>query len=41
MRAYRDELFGPVAVVYRVRSDDEAVALANAVDFGIGVVVER
>jgi succinate-semialdehyde dehydrogenase/glutarate-semialdehyde dehydrogenase len=36
MRAYREELFGPVAVVYRVGSDDEAVALANAVDLGLG-----
>ena len=29
MRAYREELFGPVAVVYSVSSDDEALALAN------------
>jgi succinate-semialdehyde dehydrogenase / glutarate-semialdehyde dehydrogenase len=29
MRAYSEELFGPVAVVYRVDSDDEAIALAN------------
>ena len=36
MRAYHEELFGPVAVVYKVSSDDEAVALANAVDFGLG-----
>jgi succinate-semialdehyde dehydrogenase / glutarate-semialdehyde dehydrogenase len=35
MRAYHEELFGPVAVVYKVSSDDEAVALANAVDFGL------
>ena len=27
MRAYREELFGPVAVVYSVSSDDEACAL--------------
>ena len=26
---YREELFGPVAQVYRVRSEEEAVALAN------------
>jgi succinate-semialdehyde dehydrogenase/glutarate-semialdehyde dehydrogenase len=36
MRAYHEELFGPVAVVYKVSSDEEAVELANAVDFGLG-----
>jgi succinate-semialdehyde dehydrogenase / glutarate-semialdehyde dehydrogenase len=39
MRAYKEELFGPVAVVYKVSSDDEAVKLANAVDFGLGGAV--
>jgi succinate-semialdehyde dehydrogenase/glutarate-semialdehyde dehydrogenase len=39
MRAYKEELFGPVAVVYKVSSDAEAVALANAVDFGLGAAV--
>ena len=39
MRAYHEELFGPVAVVYKVGSDDEAVALANAVEFGLGGAV--
>jgi succinate-semialdehyde dehydrogenase / glutarate-semialdehyde dehydrogenase len=39
MRAYKEELFGPVAVVYKVSSDDEAVALANAVDYGLGGAV--
>ncbi len=34
--AFHEELFGPVATVYRVNSEDEAVALANAVRFGLG-----
>src|SRR4051794_8917877 len=36
MRAYREELFGPVAAVYSVSSDDEALALANDSDYGLG-----
>jgi len=39
MRAYKEELFGPVAVVYKVGNDDEAVNLANVVDFGLGGAV--
>jgi succinate-semialdehyde dehydrogenase/glutarate-semialdehyde dehydrogenase len=39
MRAYTEELFGPVAVVYKVASDDEAVSLANVVEFGLGGAV--
>src|SRR5215468_7803197 len=39
MRAYREELFGPVAVVYKVSTDNEAVQLANVVDFGLGGAV--
>jgi succinate-semialdehyde dehydrogenase/glutarate-semialdehyde dehydrogenase len=39
MRAYREELFGPVAVVYKVSTDDEAVQIANVVDFGLGGAV--
>jgi len=39
MRAYREELFGPVAVVYKVNNDEEAVQLANAVDYGLGGAV--
>ncbi len=34
--AYHEELFGPVASVFRVKSHDEAVALANATRFGLG-----
>ncbi len=39
MRAYSEELFGPVAVVYRVESDDEAIALANDSPYGLGGAV--
>lgn len=36
---YYEELFGPVAVVYKVESDDEALALANDCLFGLGGAV--
>jgi succinate-semialdehyde dehydrogenase/glutarate-semialdehyde dehydrogenase len=39
MRAYREELFGPAAVVYRVRDEDEAVQLANDSEYGLGATV--
>ena len=39
MRAYREELFGPVAVVYPVSSDEEALALANDTTYGLGGAV--
>ncbi len=39
MRAYHEELFGPVAVVHQVDSDEEAVALANDSPYGLGGAV--
>ena len=34
--AFRDEFFGPVALFFRVKDEDAAVALANNSDFGLG-----
>ena len=34
--AFRDEFFGPVAMFFRVKDENEAIALANDSDFGLG-----
>jgi succinate-semialdehyde dehydrogenase / glutarate-semialdehyde dehydrogenase len=34
--AFRDEFFGPVALFFRVKNEEAAIALANDSDFGLG-----
>ena len=36
MKIMKEEVFGPVLSIVKIRSDDEAVALANECDFGLG-----
>ncbi|MGI5148989.1 NADP-dependent succinic semialdehyde dehydrogenase [Plantactinospora sp. CA-294935] len=36
MRMYADEVFGPVAGLYRIGSYEEAVEVANGTDYGLG-----
>jgi benzaldehyde dehydrogenase (NAD) len=39
MRAFEEEIFGPVAVVVTVASDEEAIRLANQTDYGLSAGV--
>ena len=36
MRVMREEVFGPIAPVFAVRDEDQAVSMANASEFGLG-----
>ena len=36
MRAYSEELFGPVAIVIRARDENDALRIANESEFGLG-----
>lgn len=39
MRAFHEELFGPAIVIYQVRSEHEAVVLANSSEYGLGASI--
>jgi len=37
--AFREETFGPVAPLFRFKTDDEVIELANRTEFGFGLVL--
>ncbi|HLN72139.1 MAG TPA: NAD-dependent succinate-semialdehyde dehydrogenase [Prolixibacteraceae bacterium] len=39
MPAYHEELFGPVAVLYRFQSEEQALEIANSSVFGLGAAI--
>jgi benzaldehyde dehydrogenase (NAD) len=42
MRAFREEVFGPVANILTFQTDDEAIALANDTDYGLsGAIISK
>jgi benzaldehyde dehydrogenase (NAD) len=40
MAAFKEEIFGPVAAVTTFKTDDEAVELANATEYGLSAAVQ-
>jgi len=36
MRAYKEELFGPVAIIIRAKDEDDAIKIANDSPYGLG-----
>jgi len=39
MPAYHEELFGPVAVLFRFQTEEEAIRIANDTPFGLGAAI--
>ena len=39
MRIYREEVFGPFVVISSLKSDEEAIARANDLTYGLGALV--
>ena len=37
--AYSEELFGPVATIFKVKNETDAIALANDSEFGLGASI--
>ena len=40
MAVFREEVFGPVAAVVTFRTDDEALKIANGIDYGLSAAVQ-